>query len=467
MREVISLHVGGAGIGMGTTAWALLQREHGLDGDGRHRAGGAGAAEAAAGDVNAAGDAQRDETPMRTLFAERERGTFEPRAILCDLGASAPLEFAEDDVERGIFGLNPDRFLVGEEGTEGSCARARYGSGTRLLEPVLEQIRHAAEECDGLQGFSMFHSADGGTGSGFGSLLLERLSDDFGKKWKLALSLFNELEGPQSDQYRRFNAVHSANALIEHADLVFPLENEALRRMCREDLVMNQPTNRELNGVVGAAWSSMTSSWRLPEGRGGHFGVDVTSAMSFVPYPRLHFFNVAFAPIQPNGEHDHPTVSDITQELFRPHSSLSMCDVSGGKMMNAMILYRGRHVTPRLVNAAVHELRENQTVQFVDWSPSGFRCGIQPEPPLGMLAREEVSTALLVANNTCVGSLFGRLALRFDSGLSDRSAIASLGSGGLSEDDLDAARENIGELMVDYSEVQLTASEGSEGSEDY
>jgi tubulin alpha len=36
------------------------------------------------------------------------------------------------------------------------------------------------EPCNSLQGFLVFHSFGGGTGSGFASLLMERLSIDYG-----------------------------------------------------------------------------------------------------------------------------------------------------------------------------------------------------------------------------------------------------------------------------------------------
>lgn len=38
-------------------------------------------------------------------------------------------------------------------------------------------IRKEAEECDCLQGFQLVHSIGGGTGSGLGSLLIERIRD--------------------------------------------------------------------------------------------------------------------------------------------------------------------------------------------------------------------------------------------------------------------------------------------------
>lgn len=42
----------------------------------------------------------------------------------------------------------------------------------------------------GLQGFLVFHSFGGGTGSGFSSLLMERLSVEYGKKSKLEFRLY-------------------------------------------------------------------------------------------------------------------------------------------------------------------------------------------------------------------------------------------------------------------------------------
>ena len=54
----------------------------------------------------------------------------------------------------------------------------------------MEKIRRIADQCSGLQGFVVFHSFGGGTGSGFGSLLMERLSMENGKKAKLGFSIY-------------------------------------------------------------------------------------------------------------------------------------------------------------------------------------------------------------------------------------------------------------------------------------
>lgn len=57
--------------------------------------------------------------------------------------------------------------------------------GNEILDLCLEKVRKLADTCSGLQGFMFFNSIGGGTGSGLGSVLMERLSIDYGKKPKM------------------------------------------------------------------------------------------------------------------------------------------------------------------------------------------------------------------------------------------------------------------------------------------
>ena len=38
-------------------------------------------------------------------------------------------------------------------------------------------------------------------------------------------------------------------------------------------------------------------------------------------------------------------------------------------------------VVPKDVNAAVATIKTKRTIQFVDWCPTGFKCGINYQPP--------------------------------------------------------------------------------------
>ena len=84
----------------------------------------------------------------------------------------------------------------------------------------MEKLRRLADNCSGLQGFFIFRSFGGGTGSGFGALLLERLSADYGKKSKLEFSVY---PAPQlsSSVVEPYNAVLTTHTTLEHSDCSF------------------------------------------------------------------------------------------------------------------------------------------------------------------------------------------------------------------------------------------------------
>ena len=68
--------------------------------------------------------------------------------------------------------------------------RGHYTVGKEMLDTVTDRIRRLAEDSSGLQGFFLFHSFGGGSGSGFTSLLMERLSTEFAKKNKLDFAIY-------------------------------------------------------------------------------------------------------------------------------------------------------------------------------------------------------------------------------------------------------------------------------------
>jgi hypothetical protein len=84
----------------------------------------------------------------------------------------------------------------------------------------MDKIRRQADNCTGLQGFFVFHSFGGGTGSGFGALLLERLSTDYGKKSKLEFCVY---PAPQlsSSVVEPYNSVLTTHTTLEHSDCSF------------------------------------------------------------------------------------------------------------------------------------------------------------------------------------------------------------------------------------------------------
>jgi tubulin alpha len=111
---------------------------------------------------------------------------------------------------RSLF--HPDQMITGKEDAANNYARGRYTVGRGLVDQVLNKVRRVADNCSGLQGFLIFRSFGGGTGSGFGTLLMESLSAEFGKKVKLEFCVY---PAPQTATavVEPYNSVHDSRIL--------------------------------------------------------------------------------------------------------------------------------------------------------------------------------------------------------------------------------------------------------------
>lgn len=68
--------------------------------------------------------------------------------------------------------FDAQQLLYDVSGAGNNWAHGHHGYGPQYREPLLQQLRRAAEEADSLQGFLLLHSLGGGTGSGLGTYLL-------------------------------------------------------------------------------------------------------------------------------------------------------------------------------------------------------------------------------------------------------------------------------------------------------
>ena len=109
------------------------------------------------------------------------------------------------------------------------------------------------------------------------------------------------------------------------------------------------------------------------------------------------------------------------------------CDPRHGKYMACCLLYRG-DVVPKDVNASIAQIKTKRSIQFVDWCPTGFKVGINYQPPTvvpgGDLAKvkrffftHEISAFLfclyfravcMLSNTTAIAEAWSRLNHKFD-----------------------------------------------------
>src|SRR5882762_5085118 len=82
-------------------------------------------------------------------------------------------------------------------------------------------------------------------------------------------------------------------------------------------LKLNNPSYGDLNHLVSAVMSGVTTCLRFP----GQLNSDLRKlAVNMVPFPRLHFFMVGFAPLPRRGAFSFPgvTVPELHQQNVRP-----------------------------------------------------------------------------------------------------------------------------------------------------
>ena len=135
-----------------------------------------------------------------------------------------------------------------------------------------------------------------------------------------------------------YNATLSVHQLVENSDQCFTLDNEALYDICFRTLKLTTPTYGDLNHLIAAALCGTTCSLRFP----GQLNCDLRErrrrshhflgarreeapptkpatetgklAVNMVPFPRLHFFMVGFAPLTSRGSQQYESRVGIALE---------------------------------------------------------------------------------------------------------------------------------------------------------
>lgn len=155
----------------------------------------------------------------------------------------------------------------------------------------------------------MLHSIAGGTGSGLGSFMLERLNDRFPKKIIQTYSVFPDTTNSGDVVVHPYNSILSMRRLTQNADSVVVLDNGALSHIAADRLHVQEPSFQQTNQLVSVHTflDNAVEILTLLPGRNSHVSEHYNTAI-----PRLH----AQRPRQ------HPRLPHPNTTMPLPHDSL-------------------------------------------------------------------------------------------------------------------------------------------------
>ena len=371
-----------------------------------------------------------------------------------------------DEVRTGTHRhlYDPAQLLSGKESAGSNYARGFCTTGHAMIELVMEGVRKLADDCTALQGFLVFNAVGGGTGSGLGSLLMERLSVDFGKKIKMS---FNVFPSPQiaTAVVEPYNAVLATRNLLDHADISVVLDNEAVYDICRRSLDIERPTYGNLNRLLAQVVSSLTASLRFD----GALNADLNEFYTnLVPYPRIHFMLSSYAPVcsAEKTYHEEQSLAEIGSGVLERWSMMAKCDPRPPHKYMAMCLMMRGDIVPKDTCCIVCNIKTRRTVEFVDWCPSSFKCGIIYQPPAVVPGGDIAKTSravCMISNSTAIADVFSRINQKFDLMYARRAFVQWYTSEGMEDGELSEAREELAALERDYAEVVTEITEGEDG----
>ncbi|KAF9198855.1 hypothetical protein BGZ49_000200, partial [Haplosporangium sp. Z 27] len=244
-----------------------------------------------------------------------------------------------------------------------------------------------------------------------------------------------------------YNATLSVHQLVENSDETFCIDNEALYDICFRTLKLTAPSYGDLNHLVSVVMSGITTSLRFP----GQLNADLRKlAVNLVPFPRLHFFMVGFAPLTANNSQSFRalTVPELTQQMFDAKNMMAASDPRHGRYLTVAAMFRGR-MSMKEIDEQMLNVQSKNSSYFVEWIPNNVKTAVCDIPPRGLKM-----SVTFIGNSTAIQELFKRISEQFTAMFRRKAFLHWYTGEGMDEMEFTEAESNMNDLVSEYQQYQ-------------
>ena len=209
----------------------------------------------------------------------------------------------------------------------------------------------------------------------------------------------------------------------------------------------------DLNHLISATMSGVTCCLRFP----GQLNSDLRKlAVNLIPFPRLHFFMVGFAPLTSRGSQQYRalTVPELTQQMWDSKNMMCAADPRHGRYLTASAMFRGKMSTKEVDEQMINVQNKNSSY-FVEWIPNNVKSSVCDIPPRGLSM-----ASTFIGNSTSIQEMFRRVSEQFTAMFRRKAFLHWYTGEGMDEMEFTEAESNMNDLVSEYQQYQdATADE--------
>ena len=340
--------------------------------------------------------------------------------------------------------------------------KGHYTEGAEVIDFAVDIVRTEVERCDMIQGFQFFHSLGGGWGSGFGTLLLLKIRDNYPDRSLFTYSIYPSTTKPIAhcaSHHRTFmiyNTILSIHQILENSDFSYIFDNGKVISHAVNKCKLKNPSYDDMNWLYAQVISGCTATLRF------HAEPATNTTMwsyghNFVPFPRLHFFAVSHSPFYPKNvssfycENTNGIISDIWS-----NNDVSNLDLVHGKVLTMTHTYRGNDENAlEEMSQYILTLQNKKPDEFLTWIPKiNVQSAFVYDGNNHCYDKFTPVICNSIIGSTAMKEIFRRMSAEFAKSYRRKAYLHWYKYEGMDEMEFQEADKNVRDLVTEYDDKQ-------------